>query len=369
MFGIFVALIILFFAHIKPILVLSLAIMIILRRAFISIGQNLDFENFIVSNFLKSISANASVYANSALDRFYTIYDYVKYWPWQTIACSMSLLIWFAEGYFRVYDNYKGVVLRLGSVNRYVGPGLHWHIPIFENYILTNVSRVKSINSGKIAMVTNDEGVINVNMTVFYKVDADFVCDYLFRARSPELIVESIFNSIIREVIANKKAEECLTTAREAIATEIQTKLSGKLNEYKIGIIIKGVEIGEINPSNSVLDSNRKVLDAQCEYSASFNNAEAYKSSTLLKAQGVAAMKISNARIKCQEINAEMIRQIAEFESWYKAWTLNVKLTEQMLLAMIAKKLKGINLTLTSLEGGLLDKLFSLVVDKGKKIG
>lgn len=344
MFGLIFALIILFLAHIKPVLTLSFAILIILKQIFDSAGES---TQPLFKDFYTAISTNASMYANSASHRFRDFYDLVKSWPWQTIAVFSACGLWVLEGCFKVDTNEKAIILRLGSVNRYVEPGLRWHIPVFETYMRINVNQVSHITKTN-RIVTNDEGIIDVTMTVFYKVDPDKVFNYKFKANSPESIVDSITDSIIREVIANKKVEECLTTGRTQIAKEVQEKLSTKLDNYDLGISIQSVQVGRIDPPVSVLKANRRVMDAQCEYSAKQNEAVAYYNKWYPEAEGEASRITADAKIRCQLIDTEAKKKVAYFNSLFNQWQVSPSVLKRMVLnSLIPEISEKVKLTYT----------------------
>lgn len=344
MFGIVIALLLLLLAHIKPIMVFSLAIMIILRRIFNAVGYGVDPDSRSFKHFVDSISSNASAYADTFLGKLYDTYLLVKDWPWQSIFILLSFFIWFSQGFFKVDASEKAMVLRFGAFNREVGPGMRWRIPIFEIPIVINVTRVNNIHKFS-KIVTNDQGIVDVQVTVFFTVDPYRIRDFKFTARSPESILSSITDSIMREVVAHKKAEDCLTTARQSIEMEIRAKLEAKLAEYKLGLLIQGVQIGAIDPPDSVLSANRSVADAQCEYTAKKNEAEAHYNEVVPKAKGRAAQCLQEASIEAQRIRYDAESEISSFMVWLKQWEMDPKLTKAIIESTMAKCVQGARIT------------------------
>lgn len=348
MLGIIVALLLLFAAHIKPIIVLSIALLIILRRIFNALGQQIDPDESIVRSWIASLSHTAYLWADTFFIQLNEFKEKTQNWPWQTLSLLIALFLWLISGIFQVDMNEKAMILRFGSVNRIVGPGLHWYIPIVEDFAAINIMSINSINKSN-KLITNDEGIIDVSLVVFYKVDANKVFEYKFKAKSPESIIDSITDSIMREVIASKKAEECLTTERNNIAEEIKQKLDKKLREYNLGVIIQSVQVGKINPPHKVLEANRSVIDAQSLYTAKKNEAEAYANQVIPESKGDAAEIIAKGNIEANMITANTKGALARFNLLAKLWKQNPTIVRKMVLSTtVAESLSKSKIVMSS---------------------
>jgi modulator of FtsH protease HflK len=99
--------------------------------------------------------------------------------------------LWLASGVYRVQPDELGVVLRFGAFNRVTQPGLNWHYPWpIEKALLPAVTRINrteigfrsgavrsvSVTGGEPGgrdmpseslMLTGDENIIDINLTVF----------------------------------------------------------------------------------------------------------------------------------------------------------------------------------------------------------
>ena len=68
-------------------------------------------------------------------------------------------------------------------------------------------------------MLTGDENIIDINLTVFWKISN--AADYLFNTRDPDNLVKAVAESSIREVIGRTPIQPALTQLRAQIETDV----------------------------------------------------------------------------------------------------------------------------------------------------
>ncbi|USO00857.1 MAG: FtsH protease activity modulator HflK [Alphaproteobacteria bacterium] len=219
---------------------------------------------------------------------------YVKY-----VVFSLLFGYFVYEGFYFVGLNEEAVLVRLGVVHETKKPGWYWKFPNFiDKVIIRDVTKVNKINTGDLRnsdghMLTKDENMLSVFLTVFWKISD--LRQYVFKAKDPECILRVATESIARQTVANHNAEECLTIGRDSVGKKVKASLSDLINSYNIGIEVVDVQMGKIDPPDSVIDSYRDVQKAKVECETQKNKAESYANFVIPKARGEATFIINKA--------------------------------------------------------------------------
>lgn len=253
----------------------------------------------------------------------------------------ICIMLWCLLGFFVVQLNEEAAILRFGKLNRIYGPGLHWHIPWpFENPRIVDVTSLHKISiadmkdnsqdpNEDVLVLTNDENMLLVQFTIFWKVKD--LANYLFRAKSPDSIIESAAEAVMREIMSKTKAQDALTIGRQAIADQIKARLQELVDEYRIGIEVVDAQMGKIDPPESVIDAYRDVLKAKLEQETQKNEAESYANYVVPKAEGKAFQINSAARAEEARIIAEAEGEARSAKALHDVFSLHPDLTKYIL--------------------------------------
>jgi membrane protease subunit HflK len=253
--------------------------------------------------------------------------------PLRTFGCAAAVfsLLYLASGLYQVQHNESGVVLRFGKWVRTVGPGLQYILPYpFEEVILQRVTDVNQIDIGSFfksqqeenLMLTGDSNLANISFSVLWKIKDGGVEDYLFNAKSPDITVRAVAESVMREIVGQAPFSFVQTEGRADIQKKVKENLQSLMNEYKTGIEILRVELQRVEPPASVIDSFRDVERAQAEQQSEKNKAEAYDRDTRARTRGLVAEKLNCGKAKKQEIIACARGEVARFLSAYSQYKL-----------------------------------------------
>jgi membrane protease subunit HflK len=231
-------------------------------------------------------------------------------WPFLIIVAALCA-IYFVTGFYQVQHDESGVVLRFGKWVRTVGPGLHYILPYpFERVILQKITAVNQIDVGffpknqqeENLMLTGDSNLANISFSVLWKIKQDGVEEYLFHAKSPEITVRAVAESVMREIVGQTPFTYVQTEGRSDIQKRARESLQSLMDEYKIGIEIVRIELLRVEPPASVIDSFRDVERAQAEQQSEKNRAEAYDRDKRARTRGSVAEKINTGEAKKQKI-------------------------------------------------------------------
>lgn len=215
--------------------------------------------------------------------------------PRATVGLAVGLIaaIWLASGTYVVDEQERGVVLRFGEYDRTAMPGIGWRAPWpMESMERINVTQVRQITDQQ-SMLTKDENIVDVELTVQYRVSA--VEDYLFSVDDPDLTLQQATKSAVRETVGRSAMDFILTEGRQAIADQTKEILQETLDGYKSGLVVTEVNLQQAQPPEAVQASFADAIKAREDQERLKNEAEAYANDRLPKARGAAARQVAEA--------------------------------------------------------------------------
>ncbi len=186
----------------------------------------------------------------------------------------------------------EGVVTRLGSYSRTVGPGFNFTLPSpIERLETVSTLEIRTIDipdgTAQNLVLTGDANIINLAYTVRWNVrDPE---RFLFQLENSEGTVRDAAESAMRATIANFTLAQAIGSGRNEIETQVQERLQSILDAYNSGVRIEGVAIRDSAPPTEVEEAFNRVNAARQEAESYQNNARAYAQQVVQQAQGGAA--------------------------------------------------------------------------------
>jgi len=230
---------------------------------------------------------------------------------WGVIAIvAVCLLAW--EMVYRIDPAERGVVLRFGKYVSILQPGPHVRFPRpIEEVRKINVERIETLTATS-SMLTGDENIVDVEVAVQFRIkDAEA---YLFRIADPDVSVQRVTESAIRDVIGQRTLDFVITEGRAEIATQAQTLIQQTLDTYESGVIITSVNMQPAKPPEEVKASFDDAIKAREDKERKVNEGEAYRNEVVERAAG------EGARIRLDS-EAYKERVIAQAEGETKRFT------------------------------------------------
>jgi membrane protease subunit HflK len=219
------------------------------------------------------------------------------------LAFAILFVIWLLSGLYQVGASQAGVVIRFGAYQRTELPGLHYHAPYpIEDVLLPNVTSQNEIEIGfrtdphtdstrtmaeESMMLTQDENIINVQFTVFWRVGD--IQKFLFEIREPEMTIKMAAESMMREVIGQNKLQYELTDGRGQIAEEAKERLQKLMDSYNSGVIISQINLQTVAVPDEVKAAFQDVVNARLDQERFRNEAETHANKVVPEAKGEAA--------------------------------------------------------------------------------
>ncbi|XUM22463.1 FtsH protease activity modulator HflK [Bradyrhizobium oligotrophicum S58] len=272
-----------------------------------------------------------------------------------------AIIIWLASGIYRVQSEELGVVLRFGKYVRDEQPGLRYHLPYpIETVLLPKALRVNSISIGITAnedpgrrgrggrdvpeeslMLTGDENIVDVDVTVLWRIKPKGAADFLFNIQNPEGTVKAVAESAMREVIGRSNIQPILTGARTVIEQNVQELMQKTLDSYGSGIQITQVQMQKVDPPAQVIEAFRDVQAARADLERLQNEAQTYANKVVPDARGRAAQILQVAEGYKEQAIAEAKGQSARFLKVYDEYKKAPDVTRERIYLETMERVLG----------------------------
>jgi len=221
-----------------------------------------------------------------------------------TVLFLLVLLPYLSTGFFTVQGNEKGVVRRFGKARmsptgnvELIGSGLHYDLPWpFSRVDRINLNEVRTLTIGLVEsdnvgesgflqavdsatpsqFLTGDKNILNLQITVQYRISKSNTYDYLFGSESPEerlqLIVESNASDLISRSGVDFVNPLGLGELREMFTAQVR-----RLAEtHQLGIEVEEVAVSAVYPPIRVKADFIEVSNARADRDKYIYSANAY---------------------------------------------------------------------------------------------
>jgi modulator of FtsH protease HflK len=214
-------------------------------------------------------------------------------WRWAVLGV---VLLWVAfTSAHTIGPQQRGVVTRLGKYAGTLQPGLGFTFPApidivtkldVDNIHVIDIDTGADGASGQNLMLTGDENIINLAYSVRWNIrDPEL---YLFELQDPDGTIKEVAESAMREAIARVTLNEAIGQGRSLIEQRVALRAQELLDSYRAGVVIQGVAIKQADPPQEVNDAFKEVSAAQQTAQSYLNNARAYATQVVAKAEGEA---------------------------------------------------------------------------------
>ena len=189
------------------------------------------------------------------------------------IAAVIGGIIWGASGFYTIKEAERGVTLRFGEFHSIVQPGLNWKPTFVDKVIPVNVEQVRELKTQG-AMLTKDENMVKVEMTVQYRVQNPE--KYLFSVSNADNSLGQATDSALRYVIGHMTMNDVLTTGRAVVRENAWKALNDIIKPYDMGLEVIDVNFQSARPPEEVKDAFDDAIKAQEDEQRYIRDAEAY---------------------------------------------------------------------------------------------
>ena len=264
-------------------------------------------------------------------------------------------------GIYQLDEQERGVVFRFGKAQDTVKlPGLHWNPPIIDRVDKVVATRVRS-KSHTALMLTEDENIVDVSITVQYKISDPI--SYRVEVNNPEISVDHAMESALRHVVGSSTMDNVITEGRAALGSEVQERLQNYLNLYQTGILVQTVNIDESGPPDQVQEAFDDVQKAKEDEQRFVNEASAYLEKVVPEARGAAQRQLEEANAYRDQVLARAQGEAERFTKLLKEYQLAEEVTrDRLYIDAIQSVLSQSSKVIVDVEGG--NNLLYLPLDR-----
>ncbi len=213
------------------------------------------------------------------------------YWLYGLIA---FLVLWMLfTSIHRIGPQERGVVTTFGYYSGTMQPGIgfSWPAPI-GRVQKVDVENIRTIpipenNGTENLILTGDQNVIDLAYSVRWNISDPRL--YLFQIAEPEVTIREVAESAMRAVVARVSLDDAIGAGRSEIEQNVEQTMQQILDDYRAGVVIRGVAINQSVPPQAVNEAFLQVSAAQQQAQSYMNDARSYALQITAKAQGDAA--------------------------------------------------------------------------------
>ena len=225
----------------------------------------------------------------------------------------LLVIAWGLTGLYRVDEAERGVVQRFGAYTETTMPGLHWHIPYpIEVVDVVNVTAVDNFPF-RTEMLTADRQYVFIQMVVQYR-RTDPV-DYSFKVVEPELTLQDVTESALREVVGTSSLIRLVTEQRDQIAPRTQEIVQATLDAYGAGITVTSISLEDLDYPAAVQEAVDDAQQAENDASRYVLEADTYEKDIIPRARGTAARVRLDAEAYRDRVIRDAEGEAARFEA------------------------------------------------------
>jgi modulator of FtsH protease HflK len=270
-------------------------------------------------------------------------------------------LLWLASGTYKIEAAERGVVLRFGKHVYTVESGLHWHFPApFEKVLKVDVSNVSDFSHAS-TMLTQDQNIIDVDITVQYRIkNAE---NYFFSLRQPDFTLKEATESALRQHVGRSTMDYVFGDGREEIVVSVEKTIQSILDSYNSGLHIERVNMQEAKPPEAVKAAFDDVTQAEEDEVRLKNQAQAYQNEVIPTARGKAAQMTQEASAYKQEVIARAEGDAKRFDKLLKEYRKAPQVTrDRLYLETVESVLTNTSKVMVDVKGG--NNMMYLPLDK-----
>jgi membrane protease subunit HflK len=211
------------------------------------------------------------------------------------ILVALIVLALLAFGVYKVGPGEQGVVRTFGRETGKTGPGLHYALPLIQQYNVVNVEQVQRMEIGfradqRIAteaqMLTGDENIVEAQMIVQFRVTDP--SKFLFEIKDPEETLRASAEVALRSMVGRTSIDDVLTTGREKVQSDTRSWLQKLMDEYQSGLSVLEVKLLAADAPDEVREAFHDVVRAREEKEKLINQAKGYAADLIPRARGEA---------------------------------------------------------------------------------
>lgn len=276
------------------------------------------------------------------------------------VALVLGAIVWGASGFYTVQEAERGVVTRFGKLNDIVQPGLNWKPTFIDSVIPVNIERISELNTSG-SMLTKDENMVRVEMTVQYRVEDP--AKYLFNVSKPDESLKQATDSALRYVIGHMTMDDILTTGRAVVREKTWSALRDIIKTYDMGLLVTDVNFQYARPPEEVKAAFDDAIKAQEDEQRLIREAEAYARGQEPIARGQAQRILEQANAYKEQVVLNAQGEVERFIKLLPEYKAAPEIMRERLYIQTMEKVMK-NTPKVMMDGANSNNLTVLPIDK-----
>lgn len=235
-----------------------------------------------------------------------------------TVLAGLAGLVLFGTSVMMVDPAEVAVVYRFGAVDRVVGAGLGFRLPLIERAERIRVTEVRRIELPRRRLLTEDTNLVELEIVVQFSV-ADPVLFALVH-EDPEKVVSAELESALNARVAEVAVDALLTTGRTELQQVLMDAGQKSLDALGTGVRLVAVDVRDLVPPAAVVNAFNDVSSAKGDQETMRLAADSYASKVLPDVRGKASQLEQEALSGAAEQSARADGDIARFQALLPAW-------------------------------------------------
>jgi membrane protease subunit HflK len=166
--------------------------------------------------------------------------------------------------------------------------------------------------SASTQFLTADRNLVSVRATVQYSISDP--ARYVRQRAVADVLVAQAGEAGLARALASQPVDPLLTHGRTEVAVRVLAELQSTLDGYGLGISVRSVDIGSLEPPGEVAAAFADVVAAQREREQAINQAHSYASQTIADARAMAQRTVDAARGDSERRVREATGEAARFD-------------------------------------------------------
>ena len=161
-------------------------------------------------------------------------------------------------------------------------------------------------------MITGDLGIVYMTYAVQYEIVRPE--HYLFNSIDVLENIRDLSEAGMRIAVGDRQFEGALSSDRQAIEREAETRIQEIVDRYRLGIDIVNVLIQDSNPPDQVKEAFHRVISAKQQMENTIHQAESEYNSVIPQLQGKAERILTEAQGYSVNLRAKAVGEAARFD-------------------------------------------------------
>lgn len=197
------------------------------------------------------------------------------------LAAIVFIAFVFFKGVRVVPQGYKWIVQRFGKYHQTLQPGLRVIIPFVDDvaYKITTKDIVLDIPSQEV--ITKDNAVMIVNAVAYINLITPEKAVY--GIENYTWAIQNMVQTTLRSIVGEMDLDDALSS-RDHIKAKLKAAISDDISDW--GIMLKNVEIQDIQPSATMQQAMEAQAAAERQRRATVTRADGEKQAAILEAEG-----------------------------------------------------------------------------------